>query len=256
LRFVRAGSLGRDKESDSQMTGPVYRRVVIKLSGEYLAVSHGSGIDQPTLDRVAADLIAARQLGAEVAVVVGGGNMIRGVEVSAQGVSRPTGDTMGMLATMMNCLALEAAIERKGAPARTLSAFVMPEISELFTRSAAHKYLAEGRIVLLGGGTGNPFFTTDTTAVLRAAEIGAQAVLKATNVDGIYSADPKKDPSAKRFDRLTHSEAIGGGYKVMDATAFALARETSLPIIVFSIAEPGSIGAILSGTGRGTIVSG
>jgi uridylate kinase len=163
---------------------------------------------------------------------------------------------MGMLATMMNCLALEAAIERKGAPARTLSAFVMPEISELFTRSAAHKYLAEGRIVLLGGGTGNPFFTTDTTAVLRAAEIGAQAVLKATNVDGIYSADPKKDPSAKRFDRLTHSEAIGGNYKVMDATAFALARETSLPIIVFSIAEPGSIGAILSGTGRGTIVAG
>src|SRR5580700_5381566 len=210
------------------MTGPVYRRVVIKLSGEYLAGSHGSGIDQPTLDRVAADLIAARQLGAEVAVVVGGGNM-------------------GMLATMMNCLALEAAIERKGTPARTLSAFVMPEISELFTRSAAHKYLAEGRIVLLGGGTGNPFFTTDTTAVLRAAEIGAQAVLKATNVDGIYSADPKKDPSAKRFDRLTHSEAIGGGYKVMDATAFALARENRMPIIVFSIREKGAIAAVLRG---------
>jgi uridylate kinase len=238
------------------MAGPVYRRVVIKLSGEYLAGGLGSGIDQPTIDRVASDLIAAQNLGAEIAVVIGGGNMIRGVEVSVQGVSRSTGDTMGMLATMMNCLALEAAIERQGTPARTLSAFVMPQISELFTRSAAHKYLAEGRIVLLGGGTGNPFFTTDTTAVLRAAEIGAQAVLKATNVDGIYSADPKKDPSAKRFDRLTHSEAIGGGYKVMDATAFALARETSLPIIVFSIAEPGSIGAILSGTGRGTIVAG
>jgi ribosome recycling factor len=133
---------------------------------------------------------------------------------------------------------------------------VMPEISELFTRSAAHKYLSEGRIVLLGGGTGNPFFTTDTTAVLRAAEIGAQAVLKATNVDGVYSADPKKDPSAKRFDRLTHSQAIAGDYKVMDATAFALARETSLPIIVFSIAEPGSIGAILRGTGHGTVVAG
>jgi uridylate kinase len=238
------------------MAGPVYRRVVIKLSGEYLAGSHSSGIDQPTVDRVASDLIAARKLGAEIAVVIGGGNMIRGVEVSAKGVSRPTGDTMGMLATMMNCLALEAAIERQGTPARTLSAFVMPQISELFTRSAAHKYLAEGRIVLLGGGTGNPFFTTDTTAVLRAAEMGAQAVLKATNVDGIYSADPKKDPAAKRFDRLTHSEAIGGGYKVMDATAFALARDTSLPIIVFSIAEPGSISAILSGTGRGTIVAG
>ncbi len=198
------------------MAEPVYRRVVIKLSGEYLAGSQSFGIDQPTLDRVADELIAARQLGVEIAVVVGGGNIVRGVEVSSRGVSRPTGDTMGMLATMMNCLALEAAIERKGAPARTLSAFVMPEISELFTRSAAHKYLAEGRIVLLGGGTGNPFFTTDTTAVLRAAEIGAEAVLKATNVDGVYSADPKKDPSAKRFDRLTHSQAIEGGYKVMD----------------------------------------
>ena len=238
------------------MTDPVYRRVVIKLSGEYLAGQQGFGIDQPTVDRVADDLIAARHLGAEVAVVIGGGNMVRGVEVSSRGVSRTTGDTMGMLATMMNCLALEAAIERKGTPARTLSAFVMPEISELFTRTAEHKYLAEGRIVLLGGGTGNPFFTTDTTAVLRAAEIGAQAVLKATNVDGVYSADPKKDPTATRFDRLSHSQAIEGGYKVMDATAFALARETSLPIIVFSIAEPGSIGAILRGVGHGTIVAG
>ncbi|MHC2438235.1 UMP kinase [Bradyrhizobium sp. USDA 4451] len=238
------------------MAEPIYRRVVIKLSGEYLAGSQGFGIDQPTVDRVADDLIAARKLGVEVAVVIGGGNIVRGVEVSSRGVSRPTGDTMGMLATMMNCLALEAAIERKGNPARTLSAFVMPEISELFTRTATHKYLAEGRIVLLGGGTGNPFFTTDTTAVLRGAEIGAQAVLKATNVDGVYSADPKKDPKAKRFDRLTHLQAIEGGYKVMDATAFALARETSLPIIVFSIAEPGSIGAILRGSGHGTVVAG
>jgi uridylate kinase len=237
------------------MAEPVYRRVVIKLSGEYLAGSQPAGIDQPTVDRIAGELIAAHELGGEIAVVVGGGNMVRGVQVSSRGMSRTTGDTMGMLATVMNCLALEAAIERKGASARTLSAFVMPEICELFTRSAAHKYLGEGRIVLLGGGTGNPFFTTDTTAVLRAAEIDAQAVLKATNVDGVYSADPKKDPSAKRFDRLTHSQAIEGGYKVMDATAFALARETSLPIIVFSIAEPGSIGAILRGTGRGTVVA-
>lgn len=238
------------------MGEPVYRRVVIKLSGEYLAGSQSFGIDQPTIDRIAGDLIKARELGVEIAVVIGGGNIFRGVEVSNRGVSRPTGDTMGMLATMMNCLALDAALERKGQPARTLSAFVMPEISELFTRSATHKYLSEGRIVLLGGGTGNPFFTTDTTAVLRAGEIGAQAVLKATNVDGVYNTDPKKDPSAKRFERLTHSQALEGGYKVMDATAFALARETGVPIIVFSIAEPGSIGAILSGTGRGTIVAG
>lgn len=238
------------------MAEPAYRRVVIKVSGEYLAGDQSFGIHQPTIDRIASDIIKARELGIEIAIVVGGGNIFRGVEVSSRGVSRTTGDTMGMLATVMNCLALEAALERKGQSARTLSAFVMPQISELFTRAAAHKYLAEGRVILLAGGTGNPYFTTDTTAVLRAAEIGAQAVLKATNVDGVYSADPKKDPAAKRFERLTHSQAVEGGYKVMDATAFALARETSLPIIVFSIAEAGSIGAILSGKGKGTIVSG
>jgi uridylate kinase len=237
------------------MAEPVYRRVVIKLSGEYFAGSQPAGLDQAVIDRIAGDLIAAQQLGIEIAVVVGGGNMVRGMAVSSHGVSRTTGDTMGMLATVMNCLALQSAIERRGRAAKTLSAFVMPQVCELFTASAAHKYLAEGTIVLLGGGTGNPYFTTDTTAVLRAAEIGAQAVLKATNVDGVYSADPKKDPTAKRFDRLTHSQAIQGGYKVMDATAFALARETSLPIIVFSIAEPGSIGAVLEGTGRGTVVA-
>ena len=238
------------------MGEPAYRRVVIKVSGEYLAGDQPFGVHQPTIDRIAGDLIKARELGVEVAVVVGGGNIFRGVEVSSRGVSRTTGDTMGMLATVMNCLALESALERKGQSARTLSAFVMPQVCELFTRGAAHKYLAEGRIILLAGGTGNPYFTTDTTAVLRAAEIGAQAVLKATNVDGVYSADPKTDKSATRFERLSHSQAVEGGYKVMDATAFALARETSLPIIVFSIAEPGSIGAILSGKGKGTIVAG
>ena len=238
------------------MGEPAYRRVVIKVSGEYLAGDQSFGIHQPTIDRIAGDLIKARELGVEIAVVVGGGNIFRGVEVSSRGVSRTTGDTMGMLATIMNCLALESALERKGQSASVLSAFVMPQVCELFTRSAAHRYLAEGRIVVLAGGTGNPYFTTDTTAVLRAAEIGAQAVLKATNVDGVYSADPKKDKSAKRFERLSHSQAVEGGYKVMDATAFALARETSLPIIVFSIAEPESIGAVLSGKGKSTIVSG
>ena len=237
------------------MAEPVYRRVVVKLSGEYLAGSHGFGIDQPTVDRVAGDLIAARQLGSEVAVVVGGGNIVRGVEVSSRGVSRPTGDTMGMLATMMNCLALEAAIERKGAPARTLSAFVMPEISELFTRSAAHKYLAEGRIVLLGGGTGNPFFTTDTTAVLRAAEIGAEAVLKATNVDGVYSADPKKFADAQRFERLSYLEVLSRDLQVMDASAISLARENRIPILVFSIHNPGGFADVVSGKGLFTIIT-
>jgi uridylate kinase len=233
-----------------------YRRVVVKLSGEYFAGDQPFGIHQPTIDRIAGDLIEAHELGVELAVVVGGGNIFRGVEVSSRGVSRARGDTMGMLATVMNCLALESALERLGQSARALSSFVMPQVCELFTRSATHKYLAEGRIVLLAGGTGNPYFTTDTTAVLRAAEIGANAVLKATNVDGVYSADPKKDPTATRFERLTHSQALQGGYKVMDATAFALARDTAMPIIVFSIAESGSIGAILSGKGQGTIVAG
>src|SRR5260370_2195525 len=167
------------------MAEPVYRRVVIKISGEFLAGTQSFGIDQTTVDRIAGDLIAARQLGAEVAVVVGGGNIVRGVEVSSRRVSRPTGDTMAMLATALNCLALEAAIERRGMPARSLSAFVMPQICELFTRGATHKYLAEGRIVLLGGGTGNSFFTTDTTAVLRAAENRGQEAVKAHTGDGV-----------------------------------------------------------------------
>jgi uridylate kinase len=179
---------------EQRVAEPKYRRVVVKLSGEYLAGDQPFGIHQPTIDRIADDLIAAHELGVELAVVIGGGNIFRGVEVSSRGVSRPRGDTMGMLATVMNCLAMESALERRGQPARALSSFVMPQVCELFTRSAAHKYLSENRIVLLAGGTGNPFFTTDTTAVLRAAEIGAHAVLKATNVDGVYSADPKKDP--------------------------------------------------------------
>jgi uridylate kinase len=238
------------------MAEPKYRRAVVKISGEYLAGSQAFGIHQPTIDKVAGELIAAHELGVELAVVVGGGNIFRGVEVSSRGVSRPTGDTMGMLATVMNCLALESALERRGQPARTLSALSMPEVSELFTRTAAFRHLAEGRIVLLAGGTGNPFFTTDTTAVLRAAELGAHAVLKATNVDGVYSDDPKTNPKAERFERLTHSQALEGGYKVMDATAFALARETAMPIIVFAIAEAGSIGAVLKGANKGTIVAG
>src|SRR5437588_10066961 len=162
------------------MAEPVYRRVVIKISGEYLAGAQSFGIDQPAIDRIAGDLIAARQLGAEVAVVVGGGNIVRGVEVSSRGVSRPTGDTMGMLATVMNCLALEAAIERRGMPARSLSAFVMPQICELFTRGARHKYLAERRIVVLGVRTGNLVFTTDPTPRLAAGESGERALCNGT----------------------------------------------------------------------------
>jgi uridylate kinase len=237
------------------MGEPGYRRVIVKLSGEALAGSEGFGIHQPVVDRIAGDLVACVKLGVELGVVVGGGNIFRGVDVSARGVSRPTGDSMGMLATVMNCLVLEAAIERQGTRARTLSALAMPAVCEPYTRARSLKHLAQKRIVLLAAGTGSPFFTTDTTAVLRAAELEAQAVLKATNVDGVYSADPKKDPKAKRYERLSHQEALEQDLRVMDSTAFALARENRMPIIVFSIREPGAIAAVLRGEARATIVS-
>lgn len=237
------------------MTGPVYRRVIVKLSGEALSGPGSFGIDQPTLDRIAADLVATRKLGVELGVVVGGGNIFRGVEVSTRGVSRATGDSMGMLATVMNSLALEAAVVRAGSEARTLSAIAMPDICESYSRQRALKHVQDGRIAILAGGTGNPYFTTDTTAVLRAAELDCHAVLKATNVDGVYSADPKRDKNATRYDRLTPQEAIEKSLKVMDGTAFALARETRMPIIVFSIGEPGAIEAVMRGKGRATTVS-
>jgi uridylate kinase len=236
------------------MGEPRYRRVIVKIGGEALAGPDGAGVHQPSVDRVAADLVAARALGISIGVINGGGNIFRGVEVSSKGVERTTGDAMGMLATVMNALVLEAAIERAGAPARTLSALAMPAVCETYARQRALKHLAAGRIVLLAAGTGNPFFTTDTAAVLRAGEVGAEAVLKGTKVDGVYSADPMKDPKAKRFERLTHQEAIERDLKVMDSTAFALARENRMPIIVFSIREPGAVAAVLGGKGRSTIV--
>ena len=236
------------------MAEPLYRRVIVKLSGEALTGAQGYGIEQAMVERLAADLAAASALGVELGVVVGGGNIFRGVEVSKRGVERPVGDTMGMLATVMNCLVLEAAIERAGCEARTLSALAMTAVCETYNRKRAMKNLAKGRVVLLAAGTGNPFFTTDTTAVLRAAELDAQAVLKATNVDGVYNADPKKDPAARRYERLTHQEAIEKSLGVMDSTAFALARENRMPIIVFSIAEKGAIEGVLLGKGRTTVV--
>jgi uridylate kinase len=237
------------------MATPVYRRAIVKISGEVLGGdSGGFGIDYPTLERIAADLVAARALGVTLGVVVGGGNFMRGASASQKGLPRVTGDVMGMLATVMNALALEAAIEALQVPARTMSALAMPEICETYERRRAARHLAEGRVLLLAAGTGNPFFTTDTTAVLRAAELGAEAVLKATDVDGVYSADPKKDPQAKRYDRLTHAQALAQDLKVMDATAFALARENRMPIIVFSIRDRGAIRAALQGEGRSTVV--
>jgi uridylate kinase len=236
------------------MAKPAYRRVIVKVSGEALSGPDGFGIHQPTIDRIAKDLIAARRLGITLGVVVGGGNILRGVKMSGKSLSRPTADSMGMLATVMNALVLEAAIERLGAPARTMSALAMPQVCETYERQRALRHFEEKRVVVFAGGTGNPFFTTDTTAVLRAAEMDCDAVLKATDVDGVYSADPKKDPKAKRYGRLTHREALDRDLKVMDAAAFALARENSMPIIVFSIRVPGAIEAVLRGKGRATIV--
>jgi uridylate kinase len=233
-----------------------YRRVIVKVSGEALSGPEGFGIHQPTIDRIAADLIAARKAGFELGVVVGGGNILRGVKMSGKSLSRPTADSMGMLATVMNGLVMEAAIERLGAPARTMSALNMPQVCETYERARALRHFEENRIVVFAGGTGNPFFTTDTTAVLRAAEMECNAVLKATDVDGVYSADPKKDPNAKRYDQISLKEAFDRDLKVLDATAFALARENGMPIIVFSIRVPGAIEAVLRGKGRATVVSG
>jgi uridylate kinase len=238
------------------MAKPVYRRVVVKVSGEALMGAGNFGIDRAILERIAEDLAASHKLGVGLGVVVGGGNIFRGVTVSRQGIPRVTGDMMGVLATVMNALALESAIAKAGAEARVMSALAMPQVCETYDRQRTLRHLAKGRIVLLAGGTGNPFFTTDTTAVLRAAEIGADAVLKATDVDGVYSADPKKDQKAKRYDRLTHQQALDQKLKVMDATAFALAQENRIPIIVFSIRKKGAIEAVLRGEGRASVVGG
>ncbi|MBI3434974.1 MAG: UMP kinase, partial [Proteobacteria bacterium] len=213
------------------------------------------GIHQPSIDAFARDLARSRALGITLGVVVGGGNIVRGVSQSGAGVPRPTGDAMGMLGTIINALALEAAIARAGAPARVMSALAMPTVCETYERQRALRHLDAGRIVVFAGGTGSPYFTTDTTAVLRAAELNCDAVLKATNVDGVYSADPKIDKAATRFDRLSHQEALERKLKVMDATAFALAHENRTPIIVFSLAESGAIEKVLCGEGRVTIVT-
>jgi uridylate kinase len=249
----------RRSESEQAMAKPIYRRVIVKISGEALAGGRNgepsdAGIHQATLERIAADLAATRALGVTLGVVVGGGNFMRGANAATKGLPRVTGDMMGMLATVMNALALEATLEASKVPARTMSALAMPGICETYERRRAARHLEEGRVLMLAAGTGNPFFTTDTTAVLRAAELGAQAVLKATDVDGVYSADPKQDRHAKRYERLTHDEALARNLKVMDATAFALARENRMPIIVFSIRDKGAIRAALQGEGRSTMV--
>jgi uridylate kinase len=237
------------------MDAPV-RRVLVKLSGEALAAPDGYWLSAQTLDGLARDLGRAAEAGYEIAVVIGGGNIIRGARISAAGwIDRATADSMGMLATVMNSLALETALNAAGVSARTMSAVSMPTICETYARQPALHYLEKGQVVVLAGGTGNPFFTTDTSAVLRAAELKCDAVLKATQVDGVYSADPKTDPKAARYDRLTHDEAISRDLKIMDTAAFALARENRLRVIVGSIHPPSTIAGILDGGAPSTVVA-
>jgi uridylate kinase len=233
---------------------PRYRRVLLKASGEALMGEQKFGIDVSVVDRIAADIAEARALGVEVAVVIGGGNIFRGVAVASKGGDRVTGDHMGMLATVINSLALRTSLVKIGVDAVVLSAIAMPELCESFSQRQATAYMNAGKVVIFAGGTGNPFFTTDSAAALRAAEIGADALFKGTQVDGVYSADPKKDASAVRFDRITHEEVLVKGLSIMDTAAIALARENHIPIIVYSIHEKGGLGEILQGRGRCTIV--
>ena len=232
-----------------------WKRVLVKVSGEALMGPESFGFHPETLARVAADIAAVQSSGIELAVVVGGGNLVRGVKIAERGIDRVVGDHMGMLGTVMNGLALDGALKAAGVESRVLSAVPLPTMCEDYARQKAVHHLESGRVVVLVGGTGNPFFTTDTTAVLRAAETGCDVILKATNVDGIYSADPKKDPAARRFDTLSAEEALEKRLAVMDTAAFALARDNRLPIIVFSIHAPDAIASVLAGRVRSTLVT-
>jgi uridylate kinase len=237
------------------VTIPV-RRVLVKLSGEALAAPDGYWLYAQTLASLAEDLSKTTKAGLEIAVVIGGGNIIRGARMAQAGwIDRPTADSMGMLATVMNSLALETALNAAGVSARTMSAVSMPTICETYARQPALHYMDRGQVVVIAGGTGNPFFTTDTAAVLRAAELRCDAVLKATQVDGVYSADPKTNPDAVRLARLSHDEAIQRDLKIMDTAAFALARENRITVIVGSIHAPSSVASILAGTSPATIVA-
>jgi uridylate kinase len=229
------------------------KRFLVKVSGEALMGEQQFGLDPAVLERVAADIARAAE-GREIAIVVGGGNIFRGLQGAERGIERATGDSMGRLATVFNAMALADAIRAAGRDAIALSADPMPSLCETYRHRDALRRMSEGVVAVLGGGTGQPFFTTDTAAALRAAELGCAAILKATNVDGVYSADPRKDPDAKRYDRLTHDEAIERRLGVMDTAAFALARENRLPIIVFAIQPKNAISDVLDGKGPATHV--
>jgi len=240
---------------ESKMAGtPRFKRVLLKLSGEALMGDDSFGINRATLDRIVGEIAQVSALGLESGGVIGGGNIFRGVAPGAAGMDRATADYMGMLATVMNGLALQDAMRQAGLNARVQSALNIEQVVEPYIRNKAIRYLEEGKIVIFAAGTGNPFFTTDTAAALRGTEIGAEMVLKATKVDGIYTADPKLHPDAKRYDKVSFDEAIIKNLRIMDATAFALCRDQKLPITVFSILKSGAMKRIISGENEGTLV--
>jgi uridylate kinase len=232
-----------------------YRRVLLKISGEALMGEGQYGIDQAVCERIAREVVEAAQAGTEFCLVIGGGNIFRGVQGAAKGMERAGADYMGMLATVMNALAMQNAIEAIGGDARVLSAIPMVTVCEPYIRRRAMRHMEKGRIVIFAAGTGNPFFTTDTAAALRAAEMGCDALLKGTQVDGVYTADPKQDASATRYDRLSYHEVLARDLKVMDASAISLMRENGIPIIVFSIRTRGGLGEVLAGRGVSTIIT-
>ena len=237
------------------MTGSeTYRRILIKLSGEALMGTQDYGIDPDFLGRIADEIKSVHEMGVEVCLVVGGGNIFRGIQSAAQGIERATGDYMGMLATVMNSLAVQAALERLDVATRVLSAIPMATVCEPYIRRRGIRHLEKGRVVIFAAGTGNPFFTTDTAAALRASEMGCQALLKATKVDGVYSADPITDPDAKRYETLSFHQVLSRDLKVMDASAIALCRENRIPILVFSLQNEGAIADVVQGSGQFTII--
>lgn len=231
-----------------------YKRVLLKLSGEALMGDDAFGINRATIERMVADIAEVVRLGTQLAVVIGGGNIFRGVAGGAAGMDRATADYMGMLATVMNALALADTMRQEGMTARVMSAIGIEQVVEPYVRPKALQYLEEGKVVVFAAGTGNPFFTTDTAAALRGAEIGAEVVLKATKVDGVYTDDPMKNPSATRYTKLAFDEAISRNLGIMDATAFALCRDQKLPIRVFSIVKPGALKRVVMGDDEGTLV--
>lgn len=233
---------------------PRYKRILLKLSGEALMGNDAYGINRETLGRIVGEIKSVTDLGVEVGVVIGGGNIFRGMAGASSGMDRATADYMGMLATVMNAMALADAMRQAGLNGRVQSALNIEQVVEPYIRGKAIRYLEEGKVVIFGGGTGNPFFTTDTAAALRGAEIGAEMVLKATKVDGVYTADPKKDPTATRFAKISFDEAISRNLAVLDATAFALCRDQKLPINVFSIFKAGALKRVVLGEDEGTLV--